>query len=285
MGKLSKVYTFLLFLPQIAILGILLVGIIAGIIQSFGIIPALNLESFTFLYYQEVLSDPQLISTLVFTLRISLISASLSVLLGLVIIYLIIRLYLMRRALINLVQIPIIIPYTIVALFIIILFARTGIIARIAYYLGLEDAPKILSQFLFNPNGLGIILGYLWKGVPFIIFYCYEIIQTIHQSFGEASLSLGASPIKSFIFVTLPMCKQTLISGFLILFMYAFGAYELPKLLGPTLPKHIAEYAYIEFSHPDLLNRPYAMAINGLILLVSLIAATLMFLLTRRKEK
>ena len=53
--------------------------------------------------------------------------------------------------------------------------------------------------------------------------------------------------------------------AFLIILAFSFGAYELPFLLGPTLPKALPVQAYIEYLSPDLLNRPYAMALNGLI--------------------
>ena len=55
-------------------------------------------------------------------------------------------------------------------------------------------------------------------------------------------------------------------TAFIIIFAYAFGAYELPFLLGATLPRAFPVQAYMEFLSPDLSHRPYAMVYNGLML-------------------
>ena len=55
-------------------------------------------------------------------------------------------------------------------------------------------------------------------------------------------------------------------TAFIIIFAYAFGAYELPFLLGATLPRAFPVQAYMEFLSPDLSHRPFAMVYNGLML-------------------
>ena len=57
----------------------------------------------------------------------------------------------------------------------------------------------------------------------------------------------------------------------------------MPLLLGSTLPKALPVQAYLEYTHPDLRHRPYAMAMNGFILLVSLLLALVYAWLLRRK--
>ncbi|MBE6056036.1 MAG: sugar ABC transporter permease, partial [Clostridium sp.] len=49
----------------------------------------------------------------------------------------------------------------------------------------------------------------------------------------------------------------------------SFGAFEVPYLLGPTTPKLLPVKAYIEYSSPDLTNRPYAMVINTILIVIS----------------
>ena len=70
--------------------------------------------------------------------------------------------------------------------------------------------------------------------------------------------------------VTLPLCKPAILNSGLIIFCYSFGAYELPLLLGSTLPKALPVQTYIEYTHPDLTHRPYAMALNMIMLLICL---------------
>ena len=57
----------------------------------------------------------------------------------------------------------------------------------------------------------------------------------------------------------------------------------MPLLLGSTLPKALPVQTYIEYTHPDLTHRPYAMALNMIMLLICLIAAGVYYLLLRQK--
>lgn len=109
---------------------------------------------------------------------------------------------------------------------------------------------------------MGVILAYLWKEIPFIIYFVIALMANINGNLGEAAVNLGAGRIQSFCRVTLPLCAHTILSGFLIIFVFALGAYELPVLLGATAPKALPVLAYIQYTHPDLRNRPYAMAVK-----------------------
>ena len=73
---------------------------------------------------------------------------------------------------------------------------------------------------------------------------------------------------------------NTVLSGFLIIFVFTLGAYELPFILGATTPKALPVLAYLEYTKPDLRARPYAMAINGILIVISLIAAVFILHIT-----
>ncbi len=72
--------------------------------------------------------------------------------------------------------------------------------------------------------------------------------------------------------------------AFLIILTFSFGAYELPFLLGPTIPKALPVQAYIEYIHPDLRHRPYAMAMNGLILIITWTMAGIYYFINKKKK-
>ena len=69
--------------------------------------------------------------------------------------------------------------------------------------------------------------------------------------------------------MTLPLSLRVIAKAFLIIFIFAFGGYELPLLLGATLPKALSVQTYLAYMSPDLLQRPLAMAMNGTMLLLS----------------
>ena len=140
-------------------------------------------------------------------------------------------------------------------------------------------------MFLYDANGIGIIMAYLWKEIPFIIYFVIALMANINGKLGEAAVNLGAGKWTAFRKVTLPLCKDTIISGFLIIFVFALGAYELPLILGATVPKALPILAYQQYIHPDLRNRPYAMALNGIIMIISLIGALIYFVMMQKNIK
>lgn len=274
----KKIKIFFLLLPQLVLTFILVLGVLQALIQSLGYIPALNLNDITLSYYRDTLSDPKIQNSILFSLFLAFISATLSVLIGLLICYLFVNQKKHPSWVERIIQVPIIIPHLVVALFIIQFFSQTGIIARLLYALGVDNAQQMMSSFLYQSNGIGIILAYLWKEIPFVIFFVFSLIRQVNNSLGEAAQTLGATRFQAFTRVTLPLCRKTIIIAYFIIFLFAFGSYELPAILGPTLPLSLPEAAYIEYTHPDLLNRPYAMAVNGWILIISLVITGLIAL-------
>ena len=84
---------------------------------------------------------------------------------------------------------------------------------------------------------------------------------------------------------SMPLCKDAVISGFLIIFVFALGAYELPFLLGATSPKALPVLAYQQYIHPDLRNRPYSMALNGIIIVLSVLSAWMYYFIMCKNMK
>jgi len=190
-----------------------------------------------------------------------------------------------RGGMLHIVRLPILIPHIVVALFISTILSQTGLAARLAYALGLISDYTQFPQLLYSQNFAGVILGYLWKEIPFVAYFVLALMSSIRETLGQAAENLGASPLRSFFQVTLPLTMPAVCHAFLIIFIFSFGAYELPFLLGPTLPRALPVYAYLEFSSPDLLHRPYAMAANGCIMILSCCMAGLYALLTYRLRR
>ncbi|WDU83629.1 hypothetical protein [Caloramator sp. Dgby_cultured_2] len=66
----------------------------------------------------------------------------------------------------NIYKLPIIVPHTVVALLIFILFTQSGWIPRLFYNLGFISNIEAFDKVLFDAKGVGIIIAYTWKGLP-----------------------------------------------------------------------------------------------------------------------
>ena len=279
---MSKKYMpYLLLLPQILLLIIFGIGLINGITQSLGVIPTFDLTKPTLNYYKEVLTSKDMLSSILFSLYIAMTSSLFAVVIGTLICVIIVINKKTIKTYEKLIQIPIVVPHVVVAIFILNIFSKSGLLSRLLSALGLISGQEQFVNLVYDKYGIGIILAYLWKEIPFIIYFVLSIMANINDSLGEAAINLGASKWNTFKKVTLPLCKNTILSGFLIIFVFALGAYEIPQLLGPTLPKALPVLSYIEYMHPNLQNRPYAMALNGIIIIISLIAAILYYKLIK----
>ncbi len=278
-----KAAPWLLLLPHILLTALFLVGLGAGIIQSLGVIPALGLTEPTLDYYKEVLTRPDMLRSVLYSLRIALLSALIATGAGVGICAV---LTVSRRAhdrLVGLVRLPIAVPHVVVALLTVLLCSQNGLLARLACALGLIGEQSQFPALLYDGAGVGVILAYVWKETPFIVYFVLALMANVNENLGQAAVNLGARPWRAFCRVTLPLCRNTILSGFLIIFVFALGAYELPFLLGATVPKALPVLAYIEYMHPDMRHRPYAMALNGIVILLSVVSAMAYYALMRRK--
>ncbi len=281
---MNKKTPYILIAP-IVLLGVLfIVGVVNGIVQSFGYIPAFDLTNFTLDYYIEILNNPTFLNSLKVSLRISFISSILAVLLGTILATALVYTGHTEGKALQIIKLAILIPHTIVALFSISILSQNGLIARLFYSLGLINAQGDFPLLLYTENSFGIILGYLWKEMPFVAYFSLALMNSISKTLGEASENLGASRLKSFFYITLPLSMPAISKAFLIILTFSFGAYDLPFLLGATMPKALPVQAHIEYMHPDLLHRPYAMAMNGLILGVTWSMAGIYYLVKKKKK-
>lgn len=281
---MNKKTPYILIMP-IVLLGVLFIsGVINGMVQSLGYIPAFGLKTITLDYYIDILKDPMFLDSLKLSLLISIISSILAIILGTILTATLVYTNHTEGKALQVIKLAILVPYTIVALFLISILSQNGLVARTFYKLGWISSQGEFPLILYSKNNFGIILGYIWKEVPFVAYFSLSLMNSINKTLGEASENLGASKLKSFFYITLPLSMPAIRKAFLIILTFSFGAYDLPFLLGATLPKALPVQAHIEYIHPNLRHRPYAMVLNGLILIITWIMAFVYYLVTKKKK-
>lgn len=276
---------YLLIVPSLALSALFLYGMVNGILQGLGIMPYLGLTTPTLSYYAEALTQPDLARSILFSLYIAAFSSVLAVIGGVILSLVLTRLRVGRRSRLAAIQLPILTSHPVAALFVITLLGGSGLVARLAYAIGLIGSQTDFPTIVGSTAGWGIIAVYLWKEIPFIAFSTVTIMSNISERFEEAAASLGASPLRTLFSVTLPLCFPPIAKAFLIVFAFSFGAYEVPYLLGPTLPRALPVLAYIEYTSPDLLDRAGAMALNGIMSILTFAIALVYFRIMIRERK
>lgn len=276
---------YLLALPAILLILVFLYGVVNGVLQGFGIMPFLGRTEFTLDYYIEALTRSDLVSSILYSLYLAAVSSAVAVVGGVALAAFMTRIRASRIARLVSIQIPIMTMHALVALAVMFLFTGSGLFPRILAAMGVISDPNTFTSVVGAVSGWGIIVVYAWKEIPFIAFSTITIMSSISDSLGEAASMLGASPVRAFFNVTLPLCGGAIAKAFMVVFAFAFGSYEVPFLLGPTLPQAMPVLAYVEFQDPDIVNRCYAMALNGIMtLLCSLIALAYFAILNRERK-
>lgn len=282
---MKKLQPYLLLSPLMVLGLIFLSGIGNALIQSLGYIPAFDMTDFTLKYYIQVFSEPSLAASIKVSLMIALISSVLSAFFGVALCAALVMNGKVRNKVLQIVKIPILVPHTVAALFIIMFFSQNGLLARILFHLGMIGSQNDFPGILYTANNAGIILAYMWKEIPFVAYFVLALMAGINSTLGEAAENLGATGLKAFFHITLPLCMPAVNKALLIIFAFSFGAYELPFLLGATLPKALPVQAYVEYVNPDLRHRAYAMAMNGVMLLITLVISLVYYLVSLKSEQ
>lgn len=274
----EKIKPYLLLAPILTILLLIFVaGLAMALFQSIGYFPAVGLNELTLKYFRAILSDKGFLDSLAFSLYISLVSAGLATLFGVLSALALFKAGKDNSVIVALYRVPIIVPHLVSVLLVYNILSQSGILSRVLFGLGLISDQAQFPSLLYNQNGVGIIFAYLWKEIPFVALTAYTILNRMSSRLTEAARNLGASGRQTFLHITLPLIAPSVFSSFIILFAFSFGAYEVPYLLGPTTPKTLPVMAFIEHTNPVLQNRPYAMAINIIITLIALFLTWLYF--------
>ena len=101
----------------------------------------------------------------------------------------------------------------------------------------------------------GLVLAHVLIGTPYCIRSVLTSLQGFDISLEEAGQSLGASPLRAFFLITLPVIRPGVLCGWLFAFIVSFGELNTALFLtGPgvtTLPIEI--FAYLQFQGSQLV--------------------------------
>jgi spermidine/putrescine transport system permease protein len=178
--------------------------------------------------FGEVVADPELRAVMVRTFGYVGASGAISLVIGYPVAYYISRYGgRMKTLLLVLLIAPFWISYLMRMLAWVNLLGDDGYVNRILMFLGIASQPK--SWLAGEP--LTVVLGLVYGYIPFLILPLFAALDRIDKTLLEAARDLGASPIKAFLRVTLPLSKQGILAGTVIILLPMFGDYYTPDLM------------------------------------------------------
>jgi putative spermidine/putrescine transport system permease protein len=233
-------------------------------------------EFIGFAAYQEMFADPNFVKALLYTLKVALLSTAVAVLFALAVAMVLRRNFIGRRISVFIFQFNASMPHISVASMMLLLFVPVGLISSISFHLGMIDSTVQFPAIVRGSSPLGTIISLAWKFAPFIGLSVLSVLMLSVPDYEQQAATLGAGPIRRFLFILFPMIRPALFSSAIICFAYAFGSYEVPWILGTS--DTLAKLSYDIFNNPTLLDkRAVSYAISNFITLVTMSLAAVYF--------
>ncbi|WP_286173878.1 ABC transporter permease subunit [Rhodobacter sp. NTK016B] len=214
--------------------------------------------------YRFLLSDALYVNAYLSSLKIAGISTIFALLIGYPIAYYIARSPEPRRSILLLL---VILPFW--TSFLLRVYAwigflrREGVINNVLTWAGIIDEPLVMMQTDF-----AVYIGIVYTYLPFMILPLYANLVKLDGALLEAASDLGASPVTTFLTVTLPLSVPGIIAGSMLVFIPAIGEYVIPALLGGPDTLMIGRILWDEFFSARDWPVASAVAIVMLVLVV-----------------
>lgn len=148
------------------------------------------------------------------------------------------------------------------------LLKSNGVLNNFLLWLGVIDQPLVILH-----TSLAVYIGIIYASLPFMVLPLYTALMRIDYSLVEASLDLGARPVKTFFSVIVPLTKGGIIAGSMLVFIPAVGEFVIPELLGGPDSIMIGRVLWQEFFN----NRDWPAASAVAIVTVLLLIAPIMW--------
>jgi spermidine/putrescine transport system permease protein len=227
-----------------------------------GTIPTLPIKSFSTRWFSAAFSDTDLTSALGRSVLIAAVNGLAATLLGVMAAVSLARRRLALRGLIVvLILIPLVVPYIVLAVGLVVLLHEMGIATSL----------------------VAVLAGHIVISLPYSVLVILPRLRTLDPSIGEAACDLGASDLKAFWFVTLPLLGPALFSSFLIAFTISFDEFAIASFLAPPGSPTYPVVLYSSSRTPALL--PEVIAIGSLIIVLSLLLVVVAEVVRRFAER
>ncbi|MFF0215247.1 ABC transporter permease [Streptomyces vinaceus] len=174
------------------------------------------------------LTSPGVVQALRLSLFVSLWALGLSLLLGVPLAWLLARVPFKGKAFVrSLVLLPMVLPPTVGGVALLLGFGRRGLLGP-----WLEGTFGITLPF----HTSGAVVAATFVAMPFLVISLEGALGGLKQSYEETAASLGASPVRVFFTVTLPMVAPGLIAGAALTWARALGEFGATITFAGNLP-------------------------------------------------
>ena len=178
--------------------------------------------------FRSFFTDPFYLNILWTTVRVSLVSTAVSLLLGYPTAYYIARTKSsMRKVMMVVILFPFLVSAVIRCYGWTVVLGTKGLLNSF-----LKDAHVITKSLRILNTETAVVIGMIHLLIPYMVLSLVGVLQSIDRNVELAAYSLGASPLRTFLKVTFPLSVPGILSGCVLVFTMSMTSYVVPKLLG-----------------------------------------------------
>ncbi|OAT74077.1 ABC transporter permease [Parageobacillus thermoglucosidasius] len=226
--------------------------------------------------YIQFFTDPYYLHSLWLTIKVSLYTVIVSLLLGYPVALTMAKCSPRVRGLLTLlVASPLLISIVVRNFGWYLLLLPNGTVHQLLESLGVTQSPP---KLLFSETG--VVIGLSNAYLPFMILSIATSLYNIDPSLEKAAAILGAGPLRSFVSITLPLSLPGIVSGIVLVFSMSMSAYVTPALMGGANVPMLPVVAYDQII--NLLRWTYGSAVSYVLLGITLAIVTIF---TRMMER
>ncbi|HDR8158150.1 TPA: spermidine/putrescine ABC transporter permease PotB [Bacillus cereus] len=219
--------------------------------------------------------DPLYLGTLWETVKIAVITTVICLLIGYPFAYTITIVdHKYRSILLLLATIPFWINFLVRSYAWIVILRSQGLVNTLLLKLGIISEPLNL---LYNTPS--VILGMVYSLLPFMILPVYAAIEQLDKRKLEAAYDLGATPIKAFWNITVPMTMSGIATGSILVFVSSIGMFVVSDVMGGSKVALIGNVIQNQFL--GARDWPFGSALSIIVVLFSVLLIYLYYRATK----
>jgi molybdate transport system permease protein len=175
----------------------------------------------------STLSTPEVMQALFLSLSTSVVSLAVVILVGTPFAYVHSRNDYPGKVIIDtLIDLPLVLPPAVAGLGLLVLWGRVGLLGQYLSLFGISIAFTTLA----------VIMAQIFVACPFYLRQAKSLFEQLDPVYEQTARTLGASPLRIFVLITLPLTANGLISGAVMTFARALGEFGATIMFAGNLP-------------------------------------------------
>lgn len=249
----------------------LIFSLLGALVLLFLIAPLVRILFDTSLnQYFETVKDPEVTRSIGLTLWISFLATMTFAIGAIPLAYLLARKSFRGKNLIqSIIDLPIVIPHSAAGIALLGFLSRDTGLGQIAAKFGLD--------FIGHPLGIGMAMAFV--SLPFLINSARDGFSMVPVRLEKAAMVLGASPFRTFFYVSIPLAKRAIVSG--LVMMFARGLSEFGAIV--IIAYHPMVTPILIWERFGTYGLKYAQPVAAVFILVCLVFFVLLRVLAQKK--